>query len=101
MNEKQAIIDTVVRVLSRHKYVVHASLFGSLARGDFTPESDVDLLVEYDENRPKGFDAFSIYGELEEAIGRKVEIVQKHLLHDFVAKNVIEDLEPIYDREEI
>ena len=75
-----------------------AELFGSLARGDYEPDSDVDLLVVYDETRPVGFSAFSIFGELEETVGRKIDIVQEHLLHDFIKKNIEESREVIYER---
>jgi len=98
MKDKHSIIKIIIHVLMHHKYVVRASIFGSLARGDFTDESDVDLLVEFDETRPKGFKAFSLDLSLEAAVGRKVDIVQERLLYDVVAKNVTEDLELIYER---
>ena len=97
MNKKE-IIAKIRQVLERHRYVVRADLFGSLARGDDNPASDVDLLVEYDATRPKGFGIFSIFRELEEAIGRNVDIVQEHLLHDCVKINVQTTRELIYER---
>jgi hypothetical protein len=95
---KQEVIKRIQAVLERHRYVVRAELFGSLARGDDTPGSDVDLLVVYDENRPKGFRAFSIYGDLEDSLGRPVDIVQEKLLHGFIKDNIREDREVIYER---
>lgn len=97
---KQEVIDTIRKVLNRHRYVVKAELFGSLARGEDRPDSDVDLLVVYDENRPKGFRAFSIYGDLEKALGRKVDIVQERLMHGFIRKNIDKDRELIYERQQ-
>ena len=95
---KQEVVTTIRKVLNRHRYVVKAELFGSLARGEDRPGSDVDLLVVYDETRPKGFRAFSIYGDLEEALGRKVDIVQERLMHGFIKENIQEDRELIYER---
>ncbi|MCM0754200.1 nucleotidyltransferase domain-containing protein [Desulfovibrio aminophilus] len=95
---KQEVVDKIREVLQRHRYVVKAELFGSLARGDDKPGSDVDLLVVYDKNRPKGFRAFSIYGDLEKSLGRKVDIVQEKLIHGFIKKNIQEDRELIYER---
>ena len=97
MNKKE-LIGKIRQVLERHRYVMRAELFGSLVRGDDKPESDVDLLVVYDENRPKGFNAFSIFDELEESLGRKVDIVQEHLLYDFVKENIRDNRELIYER---
>jgi len=68
------------------RYVVKAELFGSLVRGDDTPDSDVDLLVVYDNSRPKGFRSFAIFDDIETALGRRVDIVQEHLLHDCLLK---------------
>lgn len=97
--DKQKIIETIKEVIrSRHPYVIKAELFGSLARGDNQIDSDVDLILLYDENRPRGFEALGIHLDLEENIGRKVDIVQDHLLHDFVKKNILSDRELIYVR---
>ena len=96
--DKKEIISKIRLVLERHRYVVKAEMFGSLVRGDDKPGSDVDLLVVYDQNRPKGFAAFSIYGDLENILGRKVDIVQEHLLHDFMKKNIQDSRELIYER---
>lgn len=98
IQSKKEIVAILCQVLERHHYVIKAELFGSLARGDYKPDSDVDLLVVYDETRPKGFNAFSIYSDLENAVGRKVDIVQEHLLHDFVKDNIQENREVIYER---
>ncbi|WP_320175939.1 nucleotidyltransferase domain-containing protein [Maridesulfovibrio sp.] len=96
---KQEVINTIRQILKQHPYVLRAELFGSLARGDDRPGSDVDLLVVYDDaTRPKGFRAYTIYGELEEALGRNVDIVQDKLLHGFVRENIKDDRELIYER---
>ena len=95
---KQEVINIIREVLKCHRYVVKAELFGSLARGDDNPGSDVDLLVVYDENRPEGFMAFSIYGDLEDALGRKVDLVQEKLMHKFIKRSIQEDREVIYER---
>ena len=95
---KQETIAKIRQVLERHRYVVKANLFGSLVRGDNSPASDVDLLVVYDANRPRGFSVFSIYRDLEAALGCKVDIVQEHLLHECVKASVQKNKELIYER---
>jgi predicted nucleotidyltransferase len=97
MNKKE-IIKRICQVFKQHRYVVKAELFGSLARGDFNSSSDVDLLVVYDETRPKGFKAFTIFVDLEKSLGKKVDIVQEHLLLDFIKDNIQDDRELIYER---
>ena len=53
--------------------VLKAWLFGSFARGEETPESDVDILVEYDKDARISLLTIShMMGELEKSTGRKV-----------------------------
>ena len=57
--------------------VLKAWLFGSFARGEETPESDVDLLVMYDRSQPIGLFRYArMHREIEELIGRKVDLVE-------------------------
>jgi predicted nucleotidyltransferase len=60
-------------IASRH----HASrvrLFGSAARGDDRPDSDIDLLVDFDEDSSL-FDLMRMSRELEALLGRAVDVV--------------------------
>ena len=61
-------------VLEAHQ-VVRASVFGSLARGEGTSESDVDLLVDFGQNRKSLFDLQDLQDELERVLARKVDLV--------------------------
>jgi len=55
-----AVLDDVLETLRNHERelrllgVSHAAVFGSVARGEARPDSDVDVLVELDEGRPMG-----------------------------------------------
>lgn len=51
------------------------ALFGSVSRGDDTPESDVDLLVEF--NAPVGMEFIHLAHALKEMLGRNVDLVSK------------------------
>lgn len=63
----------VTRVLSRHD-VREAHLFGSFARGEQSPESDIDLRFVCGDSMTLGT-LYEISLELEEELGRAVEIV--------------------------
>ncbi|NVM26425.1 MAG: nucleotidyltransferase family protein [Desulfobacterales bacterium] len=59
----------------RKHYIRRLSLFGSVLRGDFNPESDLDILVEFDPDHIPGL--IKLAGmeiELTEILGRKVDI---------------------------
>ena len=95
---KQDVITQIRRVLQEHPYVVRAELFGSLARGEDTPDSDVDLLVVYDEHRPKGFRSLRIVTDMEDALSRDVDVVQERLLLPHVKDAIAHEREVIYER---
>src|SRR5512138_2605567 len=64
----------IVPVLKRNN-VVRAGLFGSLARREGMPDSDVDLLIDFGDNRKTLFDLVDLEDELERVLGRKVDLV--------------------------
>ena len=59
------------------------SLFGSALRGDFRPDSDVDLLVEFhDDASPSLFDLFRMEDELRELFGRPVDLTTRQSVQE-------------------
>lgn len=61
-------------ILRRHA-VKHAAIFGSFARGTAKTSSDVDFLIEYKGKNKTLFDLVDLKSELEDILGRKVDIV--------------------------
>lgn len=79
--------------------VVRAWLFGSFARGEETPESDVDILVQFDHSRPIGLLRYAgMWREIEELIGRKVDLVEDGTLMPFAVESANRDKRLIYER---
>jgi len=98
MNKKD-LITAVRSVLERHPYILRAELFGSQQREEAAPDSDVDLLVEFDrETRPRGINLYAVELELEETLGRPVEVVQEKLLRDNIRQAISTDRELIYEK---
>jgi len=63
--------------------VTEFSLFGSVLREDFRPDSDVDVLVVFAPDAQHGLDDFEeMERELRSLFGRKVDLVQKKLLRN-------------------
>ncbi len=87
----------VSRVLSRYD-VREAYLFGSFARGEQTPDSDIDLRLVCGDNMTFGM-LYEISLELEEELGREVEIVTnppEHMRPVF-RKNIEQDEVRLYE----
>lgn len=79
--------------------VLKAWLFGFFARGEETPLSDVDILVEFDHGRPIGLLRYAgMWREIEDLIGRKVDLVEDGTLMPFAAESANRDKQLIYER---
>jgi predicted nucleotidyltransferase len=72
------------------------AVFGSTARGDATPASDVDLMYVRGPKAPKGLAFLALQSDLEELLGRKVDLVPKDGLHWVIRDRAIEDAEILY-----
>jgi hypothetical protein len=69
--------------------VVRLSLFGSTVRGDRRPDSDIDLLAAFDENRRISLlDVAGIEIQLSELLGQPVDLIEEGTLKPRVKKNV-------------
>ena len=58
----------------RRHHIRRLSLFGSVIREDFGPESDVDVLVQFEDGKAPGWEFFTMQDELEEILGHKVDL---------------------------
>ena len=81
----------------RRNHIQRLSLFGSVLRDDFTPESDVDVLVEFEPGaRISLFDQVRIEDELGELLGRKVDLVSRKYLSKYLRDRVFAEEEMLY-----
>lgn len=80
--------------------VLKAWLFGSFARGEETSSSDVDILVRFDRTTsPIGLLAYMrMHRELEERLGRKVDLVEEGTLRPAAQQTANRDIKVIYER---
>jgi len=84
----------------RRHHIRKLSLFGSVLRDDFGPDSDVDVLVEFEPGRTPGLAIIRIEDELSELLGgRKVDLVLESALNRRIRKHVIEEAEVRYATE--
>jgi len=78
--------------------VLKAWLFGSFARGEETPLSDVDILVILDPSQSVGLKFFGMWSDLERLLDRSVDLVTESSLADFARDSVERDKILIYER---
>lgn len=89
----EAIVD-----FCRRRHIRKLSLFGSVLRDDFTPESDVDVLVEFEPAHVPGFFRFfEMEQELSETLGRKVDLSTPSSLSKYFRARVLAEAFPLHD----
>jgi predicted nucleotidyltransferase len=74
------------------------SVFGSVARGEMRPDSDIDLLVEFlPDARPSLITHSAAERELTALLGRKVDLVSKRGLNKLIRDEILAQAQPIYE----
>ena len=73
-------------------------MFGSVLREDFSPTSDVDVLVEFEEGYQPGLEFFEMGHELETLLGRRVDFLSPGWIHERLLPRILAEAQPVYDR---
>jgi predicted nucleotidyltransferase len=92
-NAIEEIRDKVQHIL-RRRGVLHAAVFGSVARGEETDGSDIDFLVELEKGRTLT-DLAGLRLDLAELLGRDVDVVTPSALHPRLKDQILGELVPI------
>ena len=96
---KETIINLIAEYFKTQP-VLKAWLFGSFARGEETPQSDVDILIVPDRSG-KPFTLFTLggmYMDLKELLGREIDLVEEGSLRPYAAESANRDKKLIYER---
>jgi hypothetical protein len=81
----------------RRNHIRRLALFGSVLRGDFRPDSDVDVLVEFDQQHVPGLRFFGLQRELSELLGRNVDLHTPQFLSPYFRDRVLREAASQYD----
>ena len=82
--------------LCRRFGIARLDVFGSVARGEAGPGSDVDLLYELAQGRSLGWEIEDLSQDLADLFGRPVDLVARKALHPLIRDQVLADAEPFY-----
>lgn len=97
MNERLPIPRDEIAAYCRRHHIRRLSLFGSVLRDDFGPESDVDVLVEFEPGHVPGYAFFAMEEELAGILGRKVDLNTPGFLSRTFREEVLREAEVQYD----
>jgi hypothetical protein len=89
----QAKREEILRIAERHG-ARDVRVFGSVARGEASGQSDIDLLVSTTEHTSPWFPA-ALIGELERVLGRKVDVVTEDGLYWLLRRRILAEAKPL------
>src|SRR5688500_14964335 len=90
------IDEQALAAFCRRYHIRKLSLFGSVLRDDFGPESDVDVLVEFDPDHIPGLTFFAMEDELSDILGYKVDLNTLNFLSSYIRDRVLAEAELQY-----
>ncbi len=82
----------------RRHHIRKLSIFGSALRDDFGPDSDLDILVEFEPDRTPGLAFFEMQDELSQLFGRRVDLNTPTFLSRYFRQDVLENAQVQYER---
>jgi predicted nucleotidyltransferase len=89
-------MEQVAEFCRRH-HIRWLAVFGSALRDDFGPESDVDVLVEFDPDHIPGYRFISMQDELSKLLGRNVDLLTRNSLNRWIRNRVLHEAQVLYD----
>lgn len=95
LNHRISRREEIARFCERH-HIRKLALFGSVLRDDFRPDSDVDVLVEFEPGHTPGFAFFEMQGELSRLFGRPVDLNTPAFLSPRVRRKVESEAEVLF-----
>jgi len=80
-------------------HILRLWLFGSVLRDDFTPESDIDVLVEFDPDHVPAWEFYSSWvDELIQIFGHPIDLATPQSISKYIRKKVLRSARLIYER---
>ncbi len=88
----------LIREFSQRNHIRKFSIFGSALRADFSPDSDLDILVEFEPEHTPGLKFFAMQDELSRLLGRQVDLNTKGFLSPYFRDRVVREAQTIYEQ---
>ncbi len=87
-----------IKAFCRKNHIRKMSFFGSIIRKDFGPNSDIDVLVEFEAGHTPGYDFFLMEEELSHLLKRKVDLQTPAFLGPEIRRSVLDKAVIAYER---
>jgi len=90
--DSEALVD-----FCKRNHIQWLAIFGSALRDDFGPESDVDVLVEFEEGKTPGYRFITMQDELSGLLNRRVDLLTRKSLNRWIKARVLSEAQVLYD----
>ncbi len=84
----------IFRLAAKHG-AFNVRVFGSIVRGEATADSDIDFLIDYDYDKITPWFPTGLIRDLEDLLGRKVDVVPAKAVHSFLRDKVLKEAIPL------
>jgi predicted nucleotidyltransferase len=95
---KTLIPPNLIEPFCRKHHIRNLAVFGSFARNDFHPDSDVDILVDFEPGYVPGFDFFLMEAELSKLLGSKVDLQTASFLSPSFRQSALSEAVTVYEQ---
>ncbi|MCD8489669.1 MAG: nucleotidyltransferase family protein [Desertifilum sp.] len=86
--------DQILEIAARHG-AFNVRVFGSVVRGEETPESDIDFLIDYDPKKVTPWFPGGLLMDLQDLLGRKVDVLTERSISPWIRQRVLEEAKPL------
>jgi predicted nucleotidyltransferase len=96
--QRTLISPELIKTFCQKHHIRRMAFFGSVVRDDFGPESDVDVLVEFENGHTPGLDFFLMEAELSDLLGRKADLQTRKFISLDILKNALSEAVAVYEQ---
>jgi predicted nucleotidyltransferase len=97
-NQQIALPEHAIAEFCRRHHIRRLSMFGSALRGNLRPDSDLDILVEFEPGHVPGFGFVDLGAELSALFGRRVDLNTPNSLSRYFRERVLSEARVLYAR---
>lgn len=90
LGEIKKQLEEIKPEIARKYHVQSIGLFGSIVRNDFSPESDIDIIVAF--TKPIGIEFIDLADFIEKKLSKKIDLVSKNGIKEKYFKSIEEDI---------
>jgi uncharacterized protein len=93
-NKRDILKNSELSGFCQENGIVFVALFGSFARGDEKPDSDIDLMVRFSDTKSL-FQIIEIKNKLTEIFGREIDLVTENSLSPYLKDKILNEMEEV------